>query len=157
MQGSEFAQYFDKFPHLKKHFLGVFSIDTVPKTIKYRYFCISNTDISTEPGQHWIGFVRNSKYQIECFDSLGVTLEKKQKLLTFCAFNHVKELKFNESQFQSKDSNTCGQFTIYFLIERMHNLDLTFNQVLEEIFDDNQAENELKVEEFCNNVLKEHI
>jgi hypothetical protein len=157
MQASEFEQYFNKFPHLKKHFVGVFAIDTLPKTLKYRYFCISNTDLSSEPGQHWICFLRNSNYEIECFDSLGINSEKREKLLKFCSFKRMRQLKFNENIFQCKDSSTCGLFVIYFLIERMHNLDLTFNQVLEEIFENSDTQNELKVEEFCKKILNNDL
>jgi hypothetical protein len=157
MQGSEFEQYITKFPFLKKHFLGIYSIDNLPKVIKYRQFCICNTDKSSESGQHWFCFLKNSNYQLECFDSLGITIEKKEKLLKYCSFSYVKELKYNETAFQSPDSNTCGLFTIYFLIERMHNLDLTFNELLEEIFDEESARNELRVQEFCHNILKEEL
>jgi hypothetical protein len=155
MQASEFEQYFEKYPFLKKHFLGIFAIDTLPKLIKYRQFCICNTDKSTESGQHWFCFVKNSNYELECFDSLGLTDKKKENLLKYCSFRYVKELKYNETSFQSEDSTTCGLFTVYFLIERMHNLDLTFNELLEEIFDEDKLKNELKVENFCKSVLEE--
>jgi len=155
MQASEFQKYFEKFPFIKKYFLGIFAIDTLPKLIKYRHFCICNTDKSTESGQHWFCFVKNSNYELECFDSLGINEEKKQKLVNFCSFRNVKELKYNETPFQCDDSSTCGLFTIYFLIERMHNLDLTFYEVLEEIFDEDKLKNEKKVEQFCNNILEE--
>ncbi len=55
MQGNEFFQYFEKFPYLNKHFRGIFAIDTIPKVLKYREFCICNTDKST--GNVFIGFV----------------------------------------------------------------------------------------------------
>jgi hypothetical protein len=157
MQGSEFYQYFEKFPNIKSHFDGIFSIDTLPKTIKYRHFCICNTDLSSGLGEHWFCFVRNSNYEIESFDSLGFSKEKKEKLLSYCSFNYVSEIKVNETQFQSQNSTACGLFTIYFLIERMHNLDLTFSELLEEIFDDDLLKNESIVKQFCDKILKDKL
>jgi hypothetical protein len=117
MQGVEFQNYFEKFPELKKHFIGVFSIDTLPKRLKYRTFCISNTDKHTGLGKHWICFVQVDNSTIECFDSLGVTREKKILLEQFCHFK-TKSMNFNITQFQKSDSSTCGLFCIYFLLER---------------------------------------
>jgi hypothetical protein len=117
MQGSEFEIYFEKFPELKKHFLGVFSIDTLPKKIKNRTFCICNTDVHNGLGKHWICFLKSDKSTIECFDSLGISADKKELLLKFCKFN-AKHLHFNLTQFQENDSSTCGLFCIYFVLER---------------------------------------
>ena len=79
MQGSEFVEYFEKNPILKKQFKGVFAIDTLPKSLKYRNFCICNTDKSSGNGFHWFCFLRSSKETIECFDSLGINKEKKEQ------------------------------------------------------------------------------
>ena len=57
----------------------------------------------------------------------------------------MKELIYNESQFQNNDSNTCGLFVLYFAILRMHNLDLNFEEILEEIFDKDLLKNEVKI------------
>ena len=117
MQGLEFQNYFEKFPQLRKHFVGVFSIDTLPKRLKFRTFCICNTDTQNGLGKHWICFIKTDKSRVECFDSLGVSSEKKKLLLDYCHFNSC-HVKFNISQFQKSDSNTCGLFCIYFIIER---------------------------------------
>jgi hypothetical protein len=37
----------------------------------------------------------------------------------------------------------------------MFNLDLTFDELLEEIFSNNEDENETKVKKFCDEVLKD--
>ena len=47
------------------------------------------------------------------------------------------------------------RITIYFIIERMHNLDLTFDEILEELFDpEDTKENETRVINFTDNLLK---
>jgi hypothetical protein len=117
MQGVEFYQYFEKFPEINKSFKGIFSIDTLPRRIKYRTFCICNTDTQNGTGKHWICFIKTDKSDIECFDSLGISSDKKELLIKHCNFKG-KHLKFNSNQFQKNDSITCGLFCVYFLIER---------------------------------------
>ena len=152
MHGFEFHEYLNAFPVLKKHFKGIFSIDTLPKVLKFRQFLICNTDIKTGAGLHWFVLIRNSKYGIECFDSLGISSYKKDQLTKYCKFRGIEELEFNETQFQPNNSNECGLFTLYFLVERMHNLDLSFDELLEEIFDaSDQDKNNFKVLEFAKN------
>ena len=153
MQGFEFLTYFEKFPHLKKHYRGIFAIDTLPKFLKYRQFMICNSDTSSGSGQHWFCYVRTEKSTIECFDSLGITAEKKIFLQTH-KFRGIKELHFNETQFQENESNTCGLFTIYFIVERMHNLDMPFLELLEDIFDPSDLNiNEKRVKLFCDQLI----
>ena len=95
MQGFEFHEYLNAFPVLKKHFKGIFSIDTLPKVLKFRQFLICNTDIKTGAGLHWFVLIRNSKYGIECFDSLGISSYKKDQLTKYCKFRGIEELEFN--------------------------------------------------------------
>jgi hypothetical protein len=153
MQSSDFQKYFECAPILKNHFIGIFSIDTLPKTIKYRQFCICNTDVQSGNGKHWICFVRSNKNSIELFDSLGIDAQKKNLIENFCKFKRVKELIFNETQFQSSFSDTCGLFVLYFLFERLFNLDISFDDLLEDIFDENVLINEKEVQDFCKNIL----
>lgn len=90
---------------------------------------------------------------IEVFDSLGVNEEKLNNIKQYFKFRGIKTLEYNESKFQSETSESCGLFVIYFLIERLYNLDLTFDDILEDIFDINSALNEDKVIRFCENIL----
>ena len=50
MQGADLLQYFEGFNEVKKSFDGIFSIDTLPKTIKLRHFLICNTDVKSGRG-----------------------------------------------------------------------------------------------------------
>ena len=155
MHAVEFNQYFENFPFLKNQFVGIFAIDTLPKTLKIKKFCICNTDLSSGEGKHWFVLLRSTKKTIECFDSLGVNNDKKENLKRFCHFRGIKEIHFNETQFQDNLSESCGKFTLYFIIERMHNLDLTFDEILEELFDpEDTKENETRVINFTDNLLK---
>jgi hypothetical protein len=151
MQGADFYQYIDKFPELKKHFKGIFSIDTLPTKLNYRQFLIANTDVHSGIGKHWFSFYRCSKNNIELFDSLSLTDEKKNLILTYCKFQ--QDIIFNENSFQLPDSVSCGYFVLFYCIDRSFNLDLDFLTFLEFCFDENCEENEKKVSQFCADVL----
>ena len=65
----------------------------------------------------------------------------------------IKTIEYNESAFQKETTESCGLFVLYFLFERLFNLDLTFDKLLEDIFEKNLDKNEKKVIEFCENIL----
>lgn len=154
MQSNEFQKYFDQFPFLVTRFKGIFSIDTLPKILKLHNFCICNTDKSTGVGIHWISFFRWSKSLVLCFDSLKIDENKKALLIQYCNFHGVKEILFNETEFQLKDTDTCGLYNVYFLINCCYNLDLSFVELLESIFiPNNNQENEKLVDDFCSKIL----
>lgn len=154
MNSSEFIGYLKDYPFLLERFLGTFSIDTLPKYFKLRSFCFCNTDTSEGVGKHWLCFVKTEKNCIECFDSLGIDENKKDLLSKYCKIRNVKEIEYNETQFQTSTSSTCGYFVLYFAIHRMHNLDLTFDDILEDIFSFNLTINEEKVQQFCDELKK---
>ena len=147
MLSPDIIQFFEHFHELNKYFLGVFSIDTLPKKIPLNHFLICNTDTSDGPGVHWFALFRSTKDNIECFDSLGVNPEK-QETLRAKNFLGVKKLKFNESQIQPNNSVLCGQYSIYFLFERLHNLDYKFHELINELFSDDLEANQKTVECF---------
>ena len=61
----------------------------------------------------------------------------------------IEQIKFNVTQVQSSESDTCGLFVLYFLIQRYHNKDLSFNEFMNEIFVFSQSENEKLVNTFA--------
>jgi len=56
--------------------------------------------------------------------------------------------------FQSEISTSCGKFVLYFIFERLTNLDIPYFELLEEIFKENSSANEKIVEDFYNQTLK---
>ena len=147
MISPEIISFFDTYPNLKKYFLGTFSIDTVPKTIPINHFLICNTDTRAGPGIHWFAIFRFSKQELECFDSLGIS-EEKRELLTSLNFKGVSNLVVNVTQVQPNESISCGEFALYFLYERLHNLDFSFHELVNELFVDNLTANEEEVKSF---------
>jgi len=94
---------------------------------------------------------------LECFDSLGIDLTKRELLKLNFRYKNVNKIEYNVTQVQSSLSDTCGYFVLYFIVNRFHNLDLSFSDLLNEIFVESQAKNETFVKEFAvNHFHKEH-
>ena len=72
MEGTEFINYFAKIPVILPYFKGVFSIDTMPKSLKNKCFFVTNLSPHTLPGTHWIAFLCLQNI-LEIFCSLGNT------------------------------------------------------------------------------------
>jgi len=150
MQADELRSFIDKIPPFKDHFVGIYSIDTLPSDLKNRTFLIFNSALHNERGQHWICLCNINK-KIEIFDSLGSSQEKVEAIKKFCKFKNKRQFKINDTPVQSLNSSSCGLFVLYFAINRFLNADLGFSALLNEIFTDNLDENEQLVDQFCKN------
>lgn len=151
LHGYEIEGYFDKIPLVKNHFQGIFSIDKIPKTIKVKHFVIVNLSKASEVGTHWICMVRTDKTEFEIFNSLG--FQNLEVILPHFKFRTKANFIFNKESYQLDSTSSCGLYCIYFAIERMLNLDLEFHMLLEDIFVADNAENEIKVNEFCHKLI----
>ena len=146
MISSEVAAYFEKNPSVNKHFMGVYSIDTLPNFIPVKKCLVVNLSKSYEIGSHWISLIRPHHKQIEIFDSLGTDMNK---LTPYLHFNSKIQIEYNMEPFQKSSSSSCGYFAVTFLYERLFNLDLSFKELLSEIFSSNLEINEKTVIDFC--------
>lgn len=154
MDGNEITSFFSKISLIKPHFMGIFSIDTIPKKIKEKSFFICNLSKLKDPGSHWVAFVKSSKNTLEIFDSLSCNIEY---ILPFLPFKQKYTLLYNESRFQPEESISCGKFVIYFCFHRLVNLDLNFKLLLESIFSSEKQVNESKVTDFYYEVLNDTL
>ena len=157
MLSSDFIEKLRKFPFVKNCFSGVYAIDTIPVSLKKDHFFICNTDVSYGSGKHWFCVYKEKNCRLECFDSLGVDEQKRNILKTCLKQRGIKEIKFNVTRVQSLETTSCGQFVLYFIIERYHNKDLSFNELLNSIFVQSINENELKVNEFYQSHFSDHV
>jgi len=151
MRTTDFYSIFVK-SSLKNNFSGVYSSDTLPKTLKVNQFIICNTDKSQNTGLHWYILFRNNLQTLECFDSLGIDDVKKQFLTDNFHLKKVRTIQFNKTRVQSLNSNTCGQFCVYFIYHRLHNLDLTFDEFINDFFDIEASKNEIRVSNFLSDL-----
>ena len=148
MQSHELSEFIKKIPSLNNHFVGVFSIDTLPETIEDRKFLFCNTVPHTKIGEHWFCLSKvNNK--IEVFECIEVDNTKKDLLNKFFKIKTKNKLKVNDTAVQSSTSTSCGLFALYFAINRFHNVDLGFKALLNEIFSSDVSLNEHLANEFC--------
>ena len=81
---------------------------------------------------------------------------KKNVIINSCSFKGIREIEWNKTIFQSGHSISCGQYVLYFLFERLFNQDMSYKDLLDEIFVENIEKNEQKVEEFYSEFLTTH-
>ena len=58
MEGFEFQIYFQHVPLILPHFLGVYSIDTMPRRMPVPSFYITNLSKAETAGTHWIAVTK---------------------------------------------------------------------------------------------------
>jgi hypothetical protein len=149
---SQFKAYFSKVPVLAKHWKGVKAIDKIPRNLPVRHFLIVNLSPSSHPGTHWIVLFRSHSRSLELFNSLGFSTTNEIK--PYLKFDFNTELSYNHTPVQTSTSSSCGLYCIYFAIHRLLDLDLPFEEFLEEIFSTNKMENESKVARFCHHLIQ---
>lgn len=144
MQTSDILNVMKNFPAVENCFSGCFPIDKIPRNIAQRSCLIFNLDPSHKTGSHWIALVRRFDNDYEIFNSLGTNFNEIQPFLKF----PNAEYEFNIHAFQMSRTSTCGLYAIFFLVHRMMNIDLFFQDLLCDIFTINKSRNEKIVLEF---------
>jgi len=139
---------------LRTHFSGVYPSDKVPSCLKVTHFIVCNIDDSSKPGSHWYIVYRPNVNTLECFDSLGFSEEKKQFLIESFNFSAIKKLKCNITNLQPSNSQSCGKYCLYFIYNRFYNQDLSFHDLMNEIFEIDTSVNETIVNNFYEDVIK---
>ena len=104
-------------PVVRTSTLGVYAADQIPRQIQYGGF-ITNTDASSKPGKHWCAFFFDGAGQSEFFDSYGQPPEYYHNTFASCLRNNSRVQLHNSIKLQSDYSNVCGQYCLYFLINR---------------------------------------
>lgn len=148
MNGQQLIDIINSSNSAKTYFKGIFSINTLPKKLTIPSFIICNFDLDKNPGSHWFCLFKTCKTNLECFDSLGLNEQKQNLLGQYCSIQNTNSLIYNKTPVQSSLTSTCGKFALYFAFHRLHNLDLSFTELLNEIFNDNIDNNELEVIKF---------
>ena len=107
-------------PFVKKSFAGVYAIDQLPLvTVKdYPKSFVINTDPKTLPGTHWIAVYFTDKMNGEFFDSYGQHPNGYDRNFIDVIERNALEWTYNEKRLQSPFSTVCGQYCIYYLVNR---------------------------------------
>ena len=116
---------------------GVYASDTLPQCRSGAYVC--NTAPSSHPGEHWVAFFC-TEHTVDYFDSYG----RKPSTSVLSALKG-KEITCNKLCLQSPFSSVCGQYCIYYLLQRMRNESMS---VIVNQFDDNVDYNDQLVYDF---------
>ena len=122
-------------------FHGVFPIDQLPFAVPhYPFFMIVNTQSHNLPGEHWITVFIDADRRGDIFDSLALPLNN-----TLVRWMNRFTLSFtsNRLTYQHPLSATCGAFTLYFILHRLHNSDC-----MTETFSSNVVINEQIIRHF---------
>lgn len=147
MLSTEFGKFFWN----NTKYLGCFSSDNYPKSIKIKDFFVVNKDSSNQIGSHWMAVYYNNDI-VEFFDS-GGTNEKT--VASFLSFDNKLECVFNETSIQPPDTNTCGEFSVYFLLNRVQDCKITYKKFLNKHFNLDLNKNNEIVSSYLKTLVKD--
>ena len=86
---------------------------------------------------------------MEIFDSLAIDDTKLEIFKKNLKFKGIQNIHINETPVQKENSDSCGLFVVYYIWHRMFNLDLSYDEILEQSFSTNNELNEDAVKQFC--------
>ena len=112
----------------KNHFVGTFSWNNVPLLDKYAS-CIVNSDCEDYSGQHWLAYFYG-ECGLEFFDSFA-------NIPSFYPGLPAKVDVLNRKRVQGFDSQMCGQWCVYFLLNRYRRY--TMNDIVRRFGNDYDA------------------
>lgn len=99
------------------HFLGIYASDNIPDLAKITAHLpccyVANTDPVGSAGTHWIAVIHENNRSVEFFDSCG-----HHPLDLGFHFPPILRIHHNSIRLQSAHSQVCGQYCLYFLIQR---------------------------------------
>ena len=110
----------DKFA--KQIYLGTFSADQIPQTVKSFPICfIANSKPKQEAGEHWIAFFIDGTRRGFFFDSFGKPPQYYNENFKTFFVNNCTTYMCNTVQIQNHFSTVCGHYAIYFILMKCRN------------------------------------
>jgi hypothetical protein len=106
--------------------------------MKIREFYIVNSSASDQIGEHWFVTLKSFRSNFEVFCSAG----QAEELGKILKLNHMQ---CTVKRLQKYDTSTCGAFCIFFIVTRLNNFDLSFEDCLQEFFTNDLQANERRV------------
>jgi len=130
---------------LNEQMVGVFACDKIPRKSHKNACFISNTQTSTEPGEHWVCFYTNDENVFTYFDSYGRNPFENENFKRF--LKTAKSFIANNTRCQGDLSSCCGQYCIFYLALRSRNF--THSEIMD-CLHNNYNENDRFVTEWVN-------
>ena len=130
-------------------FLGVFSRDTIPSSSDITHYpcCfISNNELSTSKGRHWVVFYLPSPTHIDFFDSFGRHYRYYGFDKLFQLYPLLISVSSSSIRLQSSHSTVCGCYCLYFILQR--SFGLAFDQIIISFSPHNYEWNDSQVSKF---------
>jgi len=100
----------------KYQFGGVFARDCLPLLAKHKAYIV-NLDKMNENGSHWISIYFDKNRRGEYFDSYGLP-PLFPEIISFLDQNSIL-WTYNCKRLQSTNTLVCGQYCIYYILNRM--------------------------------------
>jgi len=126
-------------------FVGVYAADRLPSCRKISSCLVVNTDPHDKPGQHWTAIFIDHRGKGEYFDSYGYPpLKDFEDFLP-------QEYTYNKKRLQGTLTAVCGQYCIYYLMNRSKGYTL---QNIVNRFSSNFSENDALVKRFVDKNFK---
>jgi len=101
----------------RKHMVGVYAADMLPRTVRLPAAFIMHTENSDKVNGHWVACYIPKKGPILYFDSFGLRphVENHVDFLT----RFARRINYNKNTYQSVDSIVCGGYCLVFLARKM--------------------------------------
>lgn len=128
-------------------FAGVYARDELPSNIGWPMGLIVNTDLSSQPGTHWIAIYIDSEGNGEYFDSYGF----QPNFVSFRNYlkNNCIKYFYNPISLQCFTCVTCGEYCVAYLCSRF--IGLSYFDFIN-LFTKNPHKNDIIVKSLFNSI-----
>jgi len=135
----------------------VLAADKLNVVDSQQFALIANNQNSDQPGMHWIAmFKKREDNQVEFFDSCAMPLEFYEPGFESFLASKADIVRMCSTRIQSTRSNSCGQFSIYYLLHRVNGM--SFESIMQTFEEFDLELNDRIVGEFTNNNFpKSHL
>ena len=99
------------------NFYGVYSRDNLPQPERYPFSLITNTDLKTETGTHWIAVYVDDKGKGVYFDSYAQA-PQHEEFIDFLNINCPGGYTWNKKPLQCLTCVTCGEYCCVYIALR---------------------------------------
>lgn len=138
-------------PTLFNSVVGIFAADELPKRLQsFPVAFIVNTDKRVDPGRHWVVFYVSSRTKGEFFDSYGNSPSYYSNAFQLFFDRNGLKMTYNQRRLQGYDSSVCGQYCVYYLMQRCRGMEM---KSVVEPFTQNYANNDQFVYSYVNHTF----
>ena len=117
MNSIQLSQVLKRTTFTRPWFKGVFSANQLKRFHIYPHCFVANTDVSGQPGIHWVAFYFPNSTTVEYFDSLGEWPPRSKHISEYMRLNY-ENIKYNNKKIQATYEDACGPYSIYFLVKK---------------------------------------